>query len=83
MKTTLSQDARAVARILLIYKKTGFPIFAGNCSHISNGALDAAGILDRPVPNILPGSAGERATVAGGVIYLVPKGIISMPGGVI
>jgi RHS repeat-associated protein len=81
IKTTPIQDALAAARLGESYKKIGLPYFKGNCSDISNGALDAAGIPDMPAPNILPGSAGERAKAAGGTIYMIPKGATSIPSG--
>jgi len=81
IKTTPFQDARAAARLRQSYKRNDLPWFAGNCSDISNGGLDAAGIPDMPAPNIFPGSAGERAKAAGAIIYMIPKGATSIPPG--
>ncbi len=73
IKTTPQQDAAALKNLEKSHKMKDLPYTNGNCSDISNSALDAAGIVDTATPNIWPGSAGARATAVGAAPYSIPK----------
>lgn len=77
--TTAAQDAVALAVLRASHAAGGIPMTVGNCSDRSNDALNAAGISDTLMPNIIPGSAGNRAAAAGAVIYSVPLGASTLP----
>jgi hypothetical protein len=79
IKTTPQQDARALAVLRKNHKYKGLPLTFGNCSDLSNDALDAAGIPNTPMPNIAPGSAGARAQAAGAAAFHLPRGFTQVP----
>jgi RHS repeat-associated protein len=96
--TTPEQDAAALA-LLRKFPHTFCKhcLLKDNCSTRSNQALDAAGIPRvAPLPGmevlrtdvldefgITPGSAGNRAVVAGADIYPIPKGTTVLPGALV
>lgn len=73
LKTTPLQDALAKANLEQNHRLKGLPITFGNCSDLSNKALDAAGIPNSWMPDILPGSAGISAANAGAIHTLYPQ----------
>jgi RHS repeat-associated protein len=79
IKTTPQQDAKALAVLRKNHKYKGLPLTSGNCSDLSNAALDAAGIPNTPLPNVIPGSAGARAEAAGAAVYHLPRGFTEVP----
>jgi RHS repeat-associated protein len=87
IRTTLADDAAALASL-----RASFPRPLGkiwdNCASTSNEALDAARIANRPwgwspvpYPGSLPGTAGWRASEAGGTPISIPKGSTAIPNG--
>jgi uncharacterized protein RhaS with RHS repeats len=77
--TTSVQDEKAWAELKKNYKYRGLPYTSGNCSDLSNDALTKAGISDTPMPNIWPGSAGDRASNAGAIPMYIPQNSTSIP----
>ncbi len=92
LKTTPEQDKAALAYL----KSHGntrvkLPYIGGNCSNISNNALNAAGIPSLPfiwggdthpgiTPPDLPGTAGDRAALAGAQHFSMPLNSQNVPG---
>lgn len=77
--TTPAQDAAALAVLKANQRSGKIPMTFGNCSSRSNDALDAARIKETLIPNIWPGSAGDRAAGAGATTYSIPLGATSLP----
>ena len=77
--TTPEQDAKAWKELKDNYKYRGLPYTYGNCSDLSNNALTKAGIDDTLMPNIYPGSAGDRAKNAGAQPIIIPQNSSSVP----
>lgn len=77
--TTPEQDAKAWSELRNNYKYKGLPYPFGNCSDLSNNALTKAGISDTSMPNIWPGSSGERASNAGAIPIFIPQNSTSIP----
>lgn len=90
IKTTPAQDAAVLAQLNSWGKcDRKIPITFGNCSDISNHALNAGGIP--PVPGwvfnnnplfymgLMPGSSGTRAGLAGGTAINIPQNSPSLP----
>lgn len=81
IQTTPEQDAKAWEELKNNHKYIGLPYTYGNCSDLSNDALDKAGIEETnlypgtsgDLNRLLPGHAGARASQAGATIVNIPK----------
>ncbi len=85
--TNPEQDKKAWEELKKNHKYIGLPYAYGNCSDLSNDALDKAGIgetnlypgTSRDLNRLLPGHAGARASHAGATIVDIPKNSSSFP----
>ncbi|NOT12101.1 MAG: RHS repeat-associated core domain-containing protein [Methylococcaceae bacterium] len=88
--TNPEQDVKAWEELKKHHKYIGLPYTYGNCSDLSNDALDKAGIEDTnlypgtsgDLNRLLPGHAGARAAQAGATIVDIPKNSTSFPDSV-